>query len=65
MRHLPFLIKIKNKNGEVIAHLLIYEMFPRFGAPLKIVSDNDTENVNTIMKETLEKLRFDHVTPSF
>lgn len=56
---------VPNKKGEVIAHLLIDEIVPRFGSPLQIISDNGIENVKHIMKETLGKLRIDHATTLF
>ena len=43
------------------AHLIIEHIFPRFGCPLQIVTDNGIENVNKIVKETLAKLKIDNV----
>ena len=40
------------------------EIFPRYGCPLQIVSDNGTENVNKVMKECLAYLKIDHVLTS-
>ena len=33
--------------------------------PLQILSDNGSENVNRVMKETCEALNISHVTTSF
>ena len=61
----PEAFAVPDKSADNIAHLLIDEIFPRFGAPLQIISDNGTENVNSTMKETMEALNIDHVTTSF
>ena len=44
--------------------MIIEEIFPRHGCALQIVSDNGTENVNRIVKETLAKLKINHVLTS-
>lgn len=51
-------VSIPNVKCEVIAHLLIDENFPHFGAPLQLVSDNSTENVNHIIKKKKNKRCF-------
>ena len=56
---------VPNKKGETVVHLLIDEIFPRFGTPLQLLTDNGLENVNKIMKKTLKDLNVDHVTTSF
>ena len=61
----PEAFAVPDKSADNIAHLLIDEIFPRFGAPLQIISDNGTENVNSTVKETMEALNIDHVTTSF
>jgi len=61
----PECFPVPNKKAETVCHLLIEEIFPRFGAPLQLVSDNGTENVNRMMKRTLEELNVHHVTTSF
>lgn len=60
----PEAFSVPDKTADTVAHLLIEEIFPRFGCPLQIVSDNGTENVNKIVKETLEILKIDHVLTS-
>ena len=44
--------------------MIIEQIYPRFGCPLLIVSDKGTENVNKVIKETLAKLKIDHVLTS-
>ena len=53
-------------NKEVtVAYLLIDEIFPRFGVPLLLLTDNGPENINKIMKKTLENLNEHHVKTFF
>ena len=61
----PEAFAVPDKTADTIAHLLIEEIFPRFGCPLELVTENGTENVNQIMKETLRTLNIHHVTTSF
>ena len=56
---------VKDKSAENICHLLINEIFPRYGAMLQLVTDNGTENINRKVKETLQALNISHVTTSF
>ena len=61
----PEAFAVPNKKAETVVHLLVDEIFPRFGAPLQLLTDNGSENVNKIMKKTLEELNVHHVTNSF
>ena len=61
----PEAFAVPNKKAETVAYLLIEEIFPRFGAPLELVTDNGPENINKTMKETLENLNVNHVKTSF
>ena len=61
----PECFPVPNKKAETVSHLLMEEVFPRFGAPLQIVSDNGKENINYIMRKTLEELNVHHVTTSY
>lgn len=61
----PEAFAVPDKKAENIAHLLIDEIFPRYGAPLQIITDNGTENENRIVKETLMTLNISHVTTSY
>ena len=47
-----------------MADLIIDQIFPRFGSCLQLVTDNGTENVNRVVKETLAKLKIDHILTS-
>ena len=55
---------VKDKNNETIADLTIDQYFPRFGSCLQLITDNGTENVNKVVRETLEKLKIDHILTS-
>ena len=68
-KHRPYIIRYKRYTTPYIALLLQYtqiishyshlsaeEIHPRFGAPLQIVFDNGPENINKIVKKTLEEL---------
>ena len=61
----PEAFAVPDKTADTIAHLLIEEIFPCFGCPLELVTDNGTDNVNRVMKETLRTLNIHHVTTSF
>ena len=54
-----------DKSAQTIAQLLIEEIFPRFSCPLELLTDNGSENVNQVMKETLAAMNIHHVTTSF
>ena len=60
----PEAYAVPDKTAETVAHLLLEEIFPRHGSCLQIVTDNGTENVNNVVKETLESLNIDHVLSS-
>ena len=61
----PEAFAVPNKKAETVVYLLVEEIFPRFGAPLQLLTDNAPENINKIMKKTLEDLNVHHVTTSF
>ena len=60
----PEAFAVPDKTGEIVAHLIIDKIFPRFGSCLQLVTDNGTENGNQIVKETLARLNIDHVKTS-
>ena len=60
----PEAYAVPDKTAETVAHWLLEEIFPRHGSCLQIVTDNGTENVNNVVKETLESLNIDHVLTS-
>ncbi|MCG8075689.1 MAG: hypothetical protein JAY75_05545, partial [Candidatus Thiodiazotropha taylori] len=60
----PEAFAVPDKTADKVAHLLLEHIFPRFGCPLQIVTDNGTENVNKIVKDVLDTLKIDHVLTS-
>lgn len=60
----PEAFAVPDKTADTVVHLLLEYIFPCYGCPLLIVSDNGTENVNKTVKETLESLNIDHVLTS-
>ena len=61
----PEAFAVPDKTAETVAHLIIEEIYPRFGCCLELVTDNGSENVNRVVKETLQTLNIHHVTTSF
>ncbi|KAK3108120.1 hypothetical protein FSP39_001638 [Pinctada imbricata] len=61
----PEALAVPDKSADRIVHLILEEIFPRFGCPLEIVSDNGTENVNKKVQETLDAMNIHHITTSF
>ena len=61
----PDAFAVPDKSAENVAHLFIEEIFPRSGAPLQIVTDNGSEKANRIVRETMQALNSDHVSPHF
>ena len=60
----PEAFAVPDKTADTVAHLLIEEIFPRFGCPLQIVTDNGSENVNKVVQETMMSLNIHHVQTS-
>ena len=60
----PEAFPVPDKTADTVADLIIEQLFPRFGCPLQIVSDNGSGNVNKTVKETLAKLKIDHILKS-
>lgn len=57
-------LAVADKKAQTVANLILTEIFPRYGAPLELVTDNGTENVNQVMKETLESLNTKQIVTS-
>lgn len=55
---------VPDKTADTIGHLTIEEIFPRYDAPLEIVTDNGSENVNRLVRETLQALNVHYMTTS-
>ena len=60
----PEAFAVPDKCADTIAHLIIEEIFPRYGAPLEIMTDNGSENVNQTVRETLQAFNVHHVKTS-
>ena len=60
----PEAFAVPDKTADTVAHLLIEEIFPRFGCPLQIVTDNGSENVNKVVQETMRSLNIHYVQTS-
>ena len=56
---------VKDKSADNICHLIINEIFPRYGTLLQLLTDNGTENINRKVSETLKALNISHVKTSF
>ena len=56
---------VKDKSADNIFHLIINEIFPRYGAVLQLLTDNGKENINRKVQETLKALNISHVKTSF
>jgi transposase InsO family protein len=61
----PEAFAVPDKSADTIVHLLIDEIFPRYGTVLELLMDNGTENVNRKMKETLNYLRIKMTLTTF
>ena len=61
----PEAFAIPDKSAPNIVNILVHKIFPRFGCPCDIVTDNGTENENQVMKEVFSQLNIHHVTTSF
>lgn len=59
----PEAFAVPDKKAKTVADL-ISEIFPRYGAPVQLVTDNGTENVNNIMREVLSSLNIEHIKTS-
>ena len=60
----PEAFSVPDKTAETVGDLIIDKIFPPFGSCLQLVTDNGTENVNRIVKETLDRLKINHVLTS-
>jgi transposase InsO family protein len=56
---------VPDKSADNIVHLILKEIYPRYGCPLQILTDNGTENVNKAVNDTLKELNINHITTSY
>ena len=61
----PEAFAVTYKSAETVVHLVLDEIIPRHSTPLQLVTDNGTENINKVMKYTLEQTNISHVTTSY
>ena len=61
----PEAFPVPDKSADRIVHLILEEIFPRFGCPLQIVTDNGTENINRQVRETLDAMNIHHIKTSY
>ena len=61
----PEAFAVPDKSAGTVVHLVLGEIIPRNSTPLQIVIDNGTENINKVMKYTLEQMNISHVTTSY
>ena len=61
----PEALACPDKSAQTIANLIIDDIFQRYFCPLEILSDNGSENVNSVAKEILAFRNIHHVTTSF
>jgi len=61
----PETFTVPNKCADNIVQLLLEEIFPRYGCPLGIVTNNGSENVNKAVKETLQTRNIHHIVTSY
>lgn len=52
------------RKAKTVADLIMGEIFPRYGAPVCLVTDNGPENVNYVMREVATSLNMAHITTS-
>jgi hypothetical protein len=50
--------QVRLSGDMTIMHLIIEEIFSRFGAPIDIISANGTENENNVVKGNLERTKY-------
>ena len=61
----PEAFAVPDKTAETVAHLIIDEILSRFGCVMELVTDNGSENVNRVVRETLDNSNIRHVTTSY
>lgn len=47
---------VKDKTAQIVTNLLMNEDFPRFGVLLELMIHNGPENVNEVIRQTVESL---------
>lgn len=57
----PEAFAVPDKRARTVVDLVVCEIFPRYGAPVQLVTNTGAENVNNIMKEVLTSLNRRHI----
>ena len=60
----PEAFAVPDKKAQKVAAQLLTEIIPLLGTPLELVSDNGPENVNEIMRQTVESFNIKHIVTS-
>ena len=61
----PEAFAVPDNSAETVVYLVLDEIIPRHSSPLQIVTDKCTENINKVMKYTLEEMNISHATTSY
>lgn len=61
----PEAFPVPDKSADNIVHLILEEIYPRYGCPLQILTDNGTENINKKVEDMLKELNINHITTSY
>ena len=61
----PEAFAVPDKSAETVVHVVLDEIIHGHRTPLETVTDNGTENINKVMKFTLEQMNISHVTTSY
>jgi hypothetical protein len=56
---------VPNKSDDNIVHLILEEIYPRYGCPLQILTEKGKETLNKAVNETLKELNIDHITTNY
>ena len=51
----PKAFAVPDKTAEIVNNLPLEEIISRYITPLQVVTDNGSENMNRVMKHTLQK----------
>ena len=62
---LPEIFTIPDRTVGTVAHLLLEDIIPRYNIPLQIFTDKGSENINMVMKHTLQEMNIIHITTSY
>ena len=61
----PEAFAVPDKTAETVVYLLLEEIMPKYSTPDQLVTNNGSENINRLMKQTLQEMNISHVTTSY